>query len=119
MGSLAVASGSQLAATAALALPALWWWPATPPSATAWASVAGLALLCTALAYLLYFRLIQRLGATRAITVTFLLPVFGTAWGAIFLGERLTPAMLLGCTVILLGTALTTGVLTTRVRQPD
>ena len=119
VASLAVATGSQLAATLALALPALRWWPATPPSATAWASVAGLALLCTAVAYLLYFRLIDRLGAARAITVTFLLPVFGSAWGAIFLGERLTPAMLLGCAVILLGTALTTGVLRWPVRQPD
>jgi drug/metabolite transporter (DMT)-like permease len=116
---LAVATGSQLAATLALALPALWWWPATVPSATAWASVAGLALLCTAVAYLLYFRLIDRLGAARAITVTFLLPVFGSAWGAIFLGERLTAAMLFGCAVILLGTALTTGVLRWPVRQPD
>jgi drug/metabolite transporter (DMT)-like permease len=119
VASLAVATGSQLAATLALALPALWWWPATPPSATAWASVAGLALLCTAVAYLLYFRLIDRLGAARAITVTFLLPVFGSAWGAIFLGERLTSAMLFGCAVILLGTALTTGVLRWPVRQPD
>jgi drug/metabolite transporter (DMT)-like permease len=118
VASLAVATGSQLAATLALALPALWWWPAAAPSATAWASVAGLALLCTAVAYLLYFRLIDRLGAARAITVTFLIPVFGTAWGAIFLGERLTPAMLFGCAVILLGTALTTGVLKTAVRQP-
>ena len=119
VASLAVATGSQLAATLALALPALLWWPATVPSTTAWASVAGLALLCTAVAYLLYFRLIDRLGAARAITVTFLLPVFGSAWGAIFLGERLTPAMLFGCTVILLGTALTTGVLRWPVRQPD
>ena len=116
VASLAVATGSQLAATLALALPALWWWPSVRPSATAWASVAGLAVLCTAVAYLLYFRLIDRLGAARAITVTFLLPVFGTFWGALFLGERLTPAMLLGCTVILLGTALTTGVLKARVR---
>ena len=116
VASLAVATGSQLAATVALALPALWWWPSVRPSTTAWASVVGLAVLCTAVAYLLYFRLIDRLGAARAITVTFLLPVFGTFWGALFLGERLTPAMLLGCAVILLGTALTTGVLKARVR---
>ena len=107
---LAVATGSQLAATVALALPALWLWPAAAPSGTAWASVIGLALLCTAVAYLLYFRLIANLGAARAITVTFLIPVFGLIWGAVFLGERLTPAMVVGCAVILLGTALTTGV---------
>jgi len=108
---LAVATGSQLAAALALALPAWWLWPARPPSAVAWASVIGLALPCTALAYLLYFRLIAHVGAAQAITVTFLIPVFGLLWGALFLGESLTPAMLLGCVVILLGSALTVGVL--------
>jgi drug/metabolite transporter (DMT)-like permease len=113
---LAVATGSQLSASAALALPALWLWPAAAPSSTAWASVVGLALHCTALAYLLYFRLIARLGAARAITVTFLIPVFGLIWGAVFLGEQLSPAMVFGCAVILLGTALTTGVVKGLVR---
>ena len=113
---LAVATGSQLSASAALALPALWLWPAAAPSSTAWASVVGLALLCTALAYLLYFRLIARLGAARAITVTYLIPVFGLIWGAVFLGEQLSPAMVFGCAVILLGTALTTGVVKGHVR---
>jgi drug/metabolite transporter (DMT)-like permease len=107
---LAVATGSQLAAAAALALPAWWLWPTATPGIRAWTSVAGLALPCTALAYMLYFRLIANLGATRAITVTFLIPVFGLLWGALFLGESLTSAMLLGCTLIVLGTALTTGV---------
>ncbi len=63
------------------------------------------------MAYLLYFRLIAHVGAARAITVTFLIPVFGLLWGAMFLGEALTLAMMLGCTVIVFGTALTTGVL--------
>ena len=108
---LAVATGSQLAAALVLALPAWWLWPAAPPSAIAWGSVIGLALPCTALAYLLYFRLIAHVGAARAITVTFLIPVFGLLWGAMFLGEALTLAMMLGCTVIVFGTALTTGVL--------
>ena len=114
---LAVATGSQLAATLVLVLPAWWLWPAAAPSATAWSSVAGLALLCTALAYLLYFRLIAKLGAARAISVTFLLPLFGVLWGALFLGEAVTPAMGIGCAVILLGTAMTTGVLRWPVRQ--
>jgi drug/metabolite transporter (DMT)-like permease len=67
--------------------------------------------LCTALAYLLYFRLIANLGAARAIAVTYLIPLFGVLWGALFLGEAVTPAMGLGAAVILLGTALATGVL--------
>jgi len=108
---LAVATGSQLAAALVLALPAWWLWPAAAPSAMAWGSVIGLALPCTALAYLLYFRLIAHVGAARAITVTFLIPVFGLLWGAMFLGEALTLAMMLGCAVIVFGTALTTGVL--------
>ena len=114
---LAVATGSQLAATLVLALPAWWLWPEVAPSATAWSSVVGLALLCTALAYLLYFRLIANLGAARAISVAFLLPLFGVLWGAVFLDEAVTAAMGLGCAVILLGTALTTGVLRWPVRR--
>lgn len=106
---LAVAAGSQLAAALLLAGPALVWWPAQRPGATAWLAVAALAVLCTALAYILYFRLIARAGAAKAIAVTYLIPVFAMAWGAIFLGERIDAAMLAGCAVILLGTALTTG----------
>jgi drug/metabolite transporter (DMT)-like permease len=108
---LAVAAGSQLAATLVLALPAATAWPARVPSAAAWWALGALALLCTGVAYLLYFRLIARIGASRAISVTFLIPVFGVLWGALFLGESVTGTMLLGCAVILLGTALVTGVL--------
>jgi drug/metabolite transporter (DMT)-like permease len=107
---LAVAAGSQSAAALALALPAVWAWPAAMPSPRSWSALAALALLCTGVAYLLYFRLIARLGASRAISVTFLIPVFGLLWGALFLGEALTSAMLAGCGVVLVGTALATGV---------
>lgn len=113
---LAVAAGSQFAATLMLALPAWWWWPPQMPSPLAWASVAGLALPCTAGAYLLYFWLIARLGAARAISVTFLIPVFGLSWGFVFLHERVTPWMLSACAVVLIGTALATGVLAARAR---
>ncbi|MFT3665115.1 DMT family transporter [Piscinibacter sp.] len=116
---LAVAAGSQLSAALLLALPALLWWPATMPSAKAWLMVALLALLCTGLAYLMYFRLIAHVGAANAIAVTFLIPAFAVLWGWLFLAEALTPAMALGCAVILFGTALATGVLKfTRLRSP-
>jgi drug/metabolite transporter (DMT)-like permease len=106
---MAVAAGSQLAAAVFTLVPALWWWPAQTPGAAAWGGAAVLTFACTGLAYLMYFRLIANAGPANAISVTFLIPGFAVLWGALFLGEALTPAMLLGCAVILLGTALATG----------
>jgi drug/metabolite transporter (DMT)-like permease len=71
----------------------------------------ALGIGCTAVAYVLFFRLIERIGASRAVTVTFLVPVFGTLWGALFLGESVTLPMLLGGAVVLVGTGLSTGVI--------
>jgi drug/metabolite transporter (DMT)-like permease len=111
----AVAAGSQLSAAALTVLPAVWFWPAVNPGAMAWLGTAVLAFACTGLAYLLYFRLIASAGAANAISVTFLVPAFAVLWGALFLAERLTPAMVLGCAVILLGTALATGMFAPRL----
>jgi drug/metabolite transporter (DMT)-like permease len=107
---LTLAAGSQAAATAVLLVPALIWWPAQDPSTHAWSAVATLGLLCTGVAYVIFFRLIARIGATTTISVTFLIPVFGMLWGSLLLGEALTSAMLWGCAVILVGTALCTGI---------
>ena len=106
---LAVAAGSQLSAALVLAVPALLWWPAQMPSARAWVAVALLAVLCTAVAYVMYFRLIAHVGPANAIAVTFLVPAFAVLWGWLLLDERLSLTMLLGCAVILLGTGLATG----------
>lgn len=108
---LAVAAGSQSAATLALAVPAALFWPTVNPSSTAWAAALALSLLCTGLAYILYFRLLARTGAANAMSVTFLIPAFALFWGYVALGEVPTGAMLAGCAVILLGTALATGLL--------
>jgi drug/metabolite transporter (DMT)-like permease len=108
---MAVAAGSQLSAMLCLAVPAWWWWPAQTPAAPAWLSALVLAVACTGLAYLLYFRLIAHVGPANAISVTFLIPVFAVVWGWVFLGEQVSLVMALGCTVILLGTSLATGVL--------
>lgn len=108
---VAVAAGSQAACALVLALPAWWWWPAADPPAQAWLAVALLALLCTGLAYVLYFRLIANVGATKAISVTFLIPAFAMAWGWLALAEVPTPTMLAGAAVVLLGTGLSTGLL--------
>ena len=114
---LAVAAGSQAFAALFLLLPAWLWWPGTSPSFQAWAAVVLLAVLCSGVAYILYFRLIANIGPARAITVTFLIPVFGVAWGAWFLGEQITPEMALGCTVIVFGTALASGALRLPLRS--
>jgi drug/metabolite transporter (DMT)-like permease len=108
---MAVAAGSQLAAAIALLLPAILWWPAVAPSGTAWLTAALLAVFCTGMAYVLYFRLIANIGPANAIAVTFLVPAFAVLWGWLLLGEQVSGAMLVGCAVILFGTALATGLL--------
>ena len=108
---LAVAAGSQLSAALVLLVPAIVFWPANTPTGAAWLTAALLALLCTAVAYVLYFRLIVDVGPANAIAVTFLVPVFALVWGWVFLGEGVTLAMLAGCAVILIGTGLATGLL--------
>lgn len=111
---LALATGSQIGAAVALALPAALAWPAQMPGALMWLTALGLGLLCSALAYILYFRLLANVGATSASSVTFLVPVFATAWGALLLNEPVTPAMLAGGAAILVGTALTLGLVPRR-----
>ncbi|MBN9459828.1 MAG: DMT family transporter [Burkholderiales bacterium] len=110
VSALTGAAGSQLFAALMLAPFAIASWPAQPADAHGWLSAVLLGVLCTGLAYVLFFRLIARIGSTGAITVTFLIPVFGMLWGALFLGESLTLRMLAGTAAILAGTALTTGV---------
>lgn len=106
VSSLVVATGSQMGATLGLALPMLWFWPAQTPSVTAWLALVAVGVLCTGVAYVLYFRLIDRMGAARSLTVTFLIPVFAVIYGVIFLGEAITAWMLICGAVILIGTAL-------------
>ena len=115
---LAVAAGSQLGAALALAIPAALWWPHTMPSSTAWLTAALLAVLCTGVAYVMYFRLIAHVGPANAIAVTFLVPAFAVLWGWLVLGERLSGSMLFGCAVILLGTSLATGLVKRRAPRP-
>jgi len=111
---MALAAGSQLAAALALALPGLVFRPAQIPGAGAWAPAIALALLCTGVAYVMYFRLIANAGPANALSVTFLVPAFAVLWGALFLHESLTPEMVAGCAVILVGTALATGLVKPR-----
>jgi drug/metabolite transporter (DMT)-like permease len=106
---LVTATGSQIGATLALALPALWFRPHHWPSAESWGALLVVGVLCTGVAYILYFKLIETAGPARALTVTFLVPVFAIAYGVLFLGESVTAWMLLCGAVILLGTSLSSG----------
>jgi len=100
------ATNSQLGASVVLLVPTVIFWPATAVSGLAWGSVIALGVFCTALAYVLFFRLIEKIGASRAITVVFVVPLFAVAFGAIFLNESIgIPMVLSGC-VIVLGSAL-------------
>ena len=107
---MALATGSQLSAAIVLAAPALWLRPAVAPGTTAWIALALLAVLCTGVAYILYFRLIANTGATNASAVTFLIPAFAAFFGWLFLGEAITLSMVIGAAVILVGTALAMGI---------
>ncbi len=102
--SAAMALYSQLTAAIVLA-PALMFVPLpSSPTPLVVGNVVALALGSTALAYLLYFRLIATIGPARALTVTFLIPLFGVLWGYLFLGEPLAVNTLAGCALILGGT---------------
>jgi drug/metabolite transporter (DMT)-like permease len=104
--SLVIATGSQLSAALFL-LPLLpFTIPAAVPSGLALLSLLALALLSTSLAYILYFRLIASVGATQALTVSYLIPLFAILWGALVLNEAITVSMILGGALILLGTAI-------------
>ncbi len=97
-------------ASAIMVIPALFVFPA-PGHATVGTMGAALALglMCTGAAYLLYFKLIEDIGTTSALTVTFLNPLFGILWGALFLGEVVGWYTIAGAAIVISGTALVTG----------
>lgn len=107
---LVVATGSQAIATIVLAPFALATLPNTMPSTNAWLSAVALAIAGTGIAYILYFKLISDIGPAKAITVAYLVPLFGIIWGIVFLQEHLSAQTIVGGVLILLGVALTTGV---------
>jgi drug/metabolite transporter (DMT)-like permease len=102
----AVAAATLLCASLLLAPFAIAYWPDTPIAPRAWASAVLLGVLCTGIAYLIYYRLIYRIGAPRAATVTYIVPLFGVVWAWIVLGEQLTLSMAVAGALILGGVAL-------------
>ncbi|GAB6195142.1 DMT family transporter [Lysobacter xanthus] len=96
-----------LACAALMVLPfAIAQWPETSPSPRAWLSVALLGVMCTGIAFVMYYRLIARIGAGRASTVTYLVPLFGVAWAWWLLGEAPTLRMSIAAALILGSVAL-------------
>jgi len=111
---LALATGSLGVAAIALAPFAWLTWPEQPPDARAWAEVAFLGVASSGFGFIIYFGLLRKIGAVRAISVTFLNPIVAMGSAAVYLGEPVTVRMIVGCAVILLGTALTLGLIAPR-----
>lgn len=103
------AHGSMWAATLVIAPAVPFASVSTSPGTGVMLAVVTLGIVCTGIAFLLYFRLIRDIGATSALTVTFLIPVFGMLWGSLFLGEIITWGMIAGSCIVIGGTALVTG----------
>jgi drug/metabolite transporter (DMT)-like permease len=117
----AEAAAGQVTASAVLILPIMLiadqpWLLAAPPSLAVCLALAGLALLSTALAYVLYFRILEAAGATNLLLVTFLIPVTAILLGALVLGERLEPRQFAGMALIGVGLALIDGRVTGLLR---
>ena len=106
---LSITAGSLFCASLCLAPFAVYSLPKETPSLSIWLSVIALGVLCTGVAYLMFYRLIAKVGPQRAITSTFMIPLFSIVWGAIFLGEKITIYMVAGCVLVLCGVAMTTG----------
>lgn len=103
------AHGSMWAATL-LVIPALFFIPSRGPATLGIMGAAlALGVLCTGIAYIIYFKLVEDVGPTSALTVTFLNPLFGILWGALFLGEVVGWYTLAGAGIVLVGTAMVTG----------
>lgn len=108
---LLLAAGCQIGAMVGLLGPAWFHWPSSPPRVSAWLAVVAVGIFCTALAYIMFFRLIERAGPSKTLTVTFLTPFFALLYGHWLLDESFSAWMALSGGVILLGVALATGAL--------
>ncbi|GMW07584.1 MAG: membrane protein [Nevskiales bacterium] len=104
------AASTMLSAAALLAPLALVNLPAQAPPPSAWGAVTGLGLLCTALAFLIYYQLIARIGVTQISAINFLLPAFGILWAWLFLDEPVTLGMVAGFALVVVAAALVLGI---------
>ncbi len=98
----AASAGATLGSAALVMLPmAVTHWPEAPIPVSSWACAIALGVVCTGLAFLMFYRLIARIGPARASTVTYLVPMFGALFAWLFLGEPVTLAMLVAGALIL------------------
>lgn len=103
----AAVAAATLSCAALLVLPfAIVQWPQHTIPMHSWLSVGLLGVLCTGLAFVMYYRLIARIGSARAVTVTYLVPLFGVAWAWLLLGEPPTLTMGIAGAMILGSVAL-------------
>ena len=106
---MVIAAGSQFGALVVLAVPGFLFWPSVWPSTQAWLSVLAVGMMSTGLAYVIYFRLIAKTGAARTMSLTYLIPLFANLIGVFALDEVVNGHMLIAGIVILLGTAMASG----------
>src|SRR5262245_56057399 len=102
----AVAAAALTSGAVILAPLAVWTWPHHPLPPVSWVSALLLGVVCTGFAFVLYYRLVARIGAPRTSTVTYLIPLFGVIWAWLLLGEPLTVTMAIAGALILAGVAL-------------
>jgi drug/metabolite transporter (DMT)-like permease len=88
---------------------ALWQQPVNLPQGSVWLSVLALGVLCTGFGYILFYRLIARIGSQQAIMTTYLISLFSMLWGYLFLAESITFFVVIGCMLVLGGVGMTTG----------
>lgn len=110
----AIAAGSQVFAALMLLPLAVFTWPEVNPDATTWTAALFLAVVCTGVAYIMYFDLIAKVGASQAMTVGYLVPMFGILWGMLVLDEVLSTYAMVGGSCIILGVMITTGIVRRR-----
>jgi drug/metabolite transporter (DMT)-like permease len=116
---LALSIGQQLATGVVLVPFALIRLPTTFPSTEVILAFLGLSLISTSIGYLLYFHLIQTVGATKTAIVTFLVPVFGLLWGVLFLQETATVGTVVGLAIILSSVFLISGISLRQPKEPQ
>jgi drug/metabolite transporter (DMT)-like permease len=105
---LVVSTGCQVFSSLLLLPVAFMQWPDAPIPATGWFYATVLGIVCTGIAFMIYFHLLKTVGVARTVIVTYLVPVFAMLWGLLFIGETITLKMLAGAGLILTGIGLTT-----------